>query len=106
MLRLRLALAKWILGQHCGCYVMGYHPLCEYGPKKETIMTVKQLGQRLQELLTNFRETLEPIETRWLVFGITAFLVIITKALGAGGFSMLLASIYVMFWVTFPRRGP
>jgi hypothetical protein len=30
MLKFRLWLARKILGQHCGCYVMGYHPLCDF----------------------------------------------------------------------------
>lgn len=68
-------------------------------------MTAKQLGQRLQELLTNFREMLEPIENRWIIFSIAAFLVVVTKAAGAGGLSLLISLLYVMFWVTFPR-GP
>jgi len=33
MMRLRLALARWILGKHCGCYAMGYHKLCDYTKK-------------------------------------------------------------------------
>ena len=30
MIKLRLALARWILGRHCACYNMGYHPLCDF----------------------------------------------------------------------------
>lgn len=33
MTKLRIALARWILGKHCGCYVMGYHKLCDYSKK-------------------------------------------------------------------------
>ena len=30
MTRLRIALARWILGKHCVCYQTGYHKLCDY----------------------------------------------------------------------------
>jgi hypothetical protein len=30
MTRLRIALARWILGKHCTCYQTGYHRLCDY----------------------------------------------------------------------------
>lgn len=28
--RLRIKLARWILGNHCPCYQMGYHKLVTY----------------------------------------------------------------------------
>lgn len=28
--KLRISLARWILGNHCSCYKMGYHNLCDY----------------------------------------------------------------------------
>jgi hypothetical protein len=31
--RLRIGLARWILGKHCGCYAMGYHKLCDYSKR-------------------------------------------------------------------------
>jgi hypothetical protein len=27
--QLRIRLARWILGNHCACYRMGYHNLCD-----------------------------------------------------------------------------
>jgi hypothetical protein len=30
MKRLRLQLARWILGRHCACYQMGYNKLCDF----------------------------------------------------------------------------
>jgi hypothetical protein len=33
MLKFRLWLARKILGQHCGCYVMGYHKLCDFSKR-------------------------------------------------------------------------
>ncbi len=34
MTRLRIALARWILGRHCACYKMGYHTLCDFTKQK------------------------------------------------------------------------
>ena len=28
--RLRIRLARWILGKHCPCYQMGYHTMVDY----------------------------------------------------------------------------
>ena len=28
--QLRIKLARWILGNHCACYRMGYHTLCDF----------------------------------------------------------------------------
>ena len=30
MIKFRIWLAQLILGQHCACYKMGYHDLCDY----------------------------------------------------------------------------
>jgi hypothetical protein len=30
MKKLRLRLARWILGKHCACYQMGYNNLCDF----------------------------------------------------------------------------
>jgi|LauGreDrversion4_2_1035121.scaffolds.fasta_scaffold624129_2 hypothetical protein len=30
MIKLRIALARWILGKHCTCYKLGYHKLNDY----------------------------------------------------------------------------
>ncbi len=30
MTKLRIAIARWILGKHCACYNMGYHKLCDF----------------------------------------------------------------------------
>ena len=35
MIKLRLALARWILGRHCACYNMGYHPLCDFSKRQQ-----------------------------------------------------------------------
>ena len=28
--KIRIRLARWILGQHCPCYVMGYHSMVDF----------------------------------------------------------------------------
>jgi hypothetical protein len=28
--KLRIQLARWILGKHCACYQMGYHPMVDF----------------------------------------------------------------------------
>ena len=28
--QLRIRLARWILGKHCPCYVMGYHTMVDF----------------------------------------------------------------------------
>ncbi len=28
--KLRVKLARWILGKHCPCYQMGYHPMVDF----------------------------------------------------------------------------
>jgi hypothetical protein len=28
--KIRINLARWILGQHCPCYVMGYHHMVDF----------------------------------------------------------------------------
>jgi hypothetical protein len=33
MKTLRLKLARWILGDHCPCYQLGYHNLCDYNQR-------------------------------------------------------------------------
>jgi hypothetical protein len=30
MQKLRVRLARWILGKHCPCYQMGYHPMVDF----------------------------------------------------------------------------
>jgi len=34
MMRIRIAIARWLLGHHCACYKMGYHPLCDFSKRK------------------------------------------------------------------------
>ncbi len=40
--RLRIRLARWILGNHCACYQMGYHPLVDFQQRSVDAQTKSQ----------------------------------------------------------------
>lgn len=63
-------------------------------------MKAREIGEKIQGSINWVCDALEPIENRWLVFGIVVFAVLITKAAGAQGLSHLIALIYIMFWLT------
>jgi hypothetical protein len=44
---------------------------------------------------------LEAVELRWLWFLISVFFLIIFKSVGLSGLALLIALIYIMFYVTF-----
>jgi len=39
---LRIKLARWILGNHCPCYQMGYHNMVEFQQRSANAMTPYQ----------------------------------------------------------------
>jgi len=41
MLKLRIKLARWILGQHCLCYQMGYHTMVDFDQRCADNLTKK-----------------------------------------------------------------
>lgn len=63
-------------------------------------MTAKDISKKIQSGFNWVCDVLEPIENRWLVFMISVFAILVTKAAGAQGLSNLIALIYIMFWVT------
>jgi len=63
-------------------------------------MKAKEIGEKIQGGFDWVCDMLEPIENRWLVFGIAVFAMLITKAAGAQGLSHLIGLIYIMFWIT------
>ena len=63
-------------------------------------MKAKDIGEKIQGAFNWICDALEPIENRWLVFMVSVFAILITKAAGAQGLSNLIALIYIMFWVT------
>ena len=63
-------------------------------------MKAKAIGEKIQGGFDWVCDVLEPIENRWLVFGVTVFAMLITRAAGAQGLSELVALIYIMFLIT------
>jgi hypothetical protein len=64
------------------------------------MMKAKDIGEKIQSGFDWICDALEPIENRWLVFMVSVFAILITKAAGAQGLSNLIALIYIMFWIT------
>ena len=67
-------------------------------------MKARVIGEKIQGGFDWICDVLEPVENRWLAFGIAVFAILITRAAGAHGLSNLIALIYVMFWVTNNRQ--
>jgi hypothetical protein len=63
-------------------------------------MDLKSFFYKLQSAFDWAKEALEPLENRWLVFIITCILIILSKAAGAAGLSLLIALFYIMFFIT------
>lgn len=49
------------------------------------------------------QDAVSPTENRWLVFMIAVGLMLLSKAGGAHGLALLIALIYIMYFVTFRR---
>ena len=67
-------------------------------------MQARDIGDRIQSAFDFVRETLEPIENRWITLSITVFMYLILRAAGAHGVAEIVALVYIMYWVTL--RGP
>ena len=63
-------------------------------------MDLKNFPNKIQSAFNWAGEALEPLENRWLVFIITVALMLLLKAGGAHGLVMLIALIYIMYFVT------
>jgi len=63
-------------------------------------MKAKAIGEKIQGVFDCICDVLEPIENRWLVFSVTVFAMLITRAAGAQGLSELVSLIYIMFLIT------
>ena len=52
MQKLRVKLARWILGKHCPCYQMGYHTMVDFQQRSadqlERLNKLNLLSTRLQ----------------------------------------------------------
>ena len=42
--KLRIKLARWILGNHCPCYQMGYHTMVDF--QQRSADTLKEFNKR------------------------------------------------------------
>jgi hypothetical protein len=40
--KVRIKLARWILGNHCACYQMGYHPLVDFQKRSQEQMAAEK----------------------------------------------------------------
>ncbi len=40
--KLRIKLARWILGNHCACYRMGYHNLVDFQQRSKDAIVKEQ----------------------------------------------------------------
>lgn len=63
-------------------------------------MDLKPFWQKIQSLFDHGESVFDGIEARWLVFLVTVFFIILFMAAGATGVAMLIALVYVMYFVT------
>lgn len=64
-------------------------------------MDLRKIVSKINLFFEWVKFELEFVEVRWLWFLVTVFFVVIFKAAGASGLALLLALIYIMFYVTF-----
>jgi hypothetical protein len=64
-------------------------------------MDLKKTVAKINLFFEWIKLELEFVEVRWIWFLITVFFIVIFKAAGASGLALLLALIYIMFYVTF-----
>lgn len=63
-------------------------------------MDLKNISHRVQTAFDWLRGALEPLENRWLIFMVTVGIMLLLKAVGAHGLVLLIALIYIMYFVT------
>jgi hypothetical protein len=63
-------------------------------------MDLKSIVGKVQYGFDWLQDALEPIENRWLVFIGTIMLMLLFKAAGAHGLALLIALIYIMYFIT------
>lgn len=64
-------------------------------------MTGKEFFSKLQSFFEKTEEAITEMEARWFVFLASVVAIIIVKALGLHGLGILIALIYIMYFVTF-----
>ena len=63
-------------------------------------MDLKKVSNKIQSAFDWASDALEPLENRWLVFMVTVGIMLLLKAGGAHGLVLLIALIYIMYFVT------
>jgi hypothetical protein len=63
-------------------------------------MDLKSIVGKVQYGFDWLQDALKPVETRWLVFISVIVMMLLFKAAGAHGFALLIALIYIMYFVT------
>jgi hypothetical protein len=63
-------------------------------------MDLKSIAGKVQYGFDWLQNTLEPVETRWMVLLAVFFLIILVQAAGAKGLALLIALFYIMYFVT------
>ena len=66
-------------------------------------MKAVDIGRHVQDAFDWVRTALQPIETRWLIFLVSVFALLLARGLGAHGLSTIIALIYIMYFVTLGR---
>lgn len=64
-------------------------------------MDIKNIATKVQSAFDWIQDALSPIESRWITFIVVVSLMLIVKAGGAHGLALLIALIYIMYFVTF-----
>lgn len=55
----------------------------------------------MQNFFDYMQDALRDVEARWLIFVIAVLVMLIAKALGMHGLAIVIALIYIMYFVTF-----
>lgn len=63
-------------------------------------MKAQDVGQHVQGAFDWIRTALQPVETRWLIFLVSVFALLLARGLGAHGLSTIMALVYIMYFVT------
>jgi len=66
-------------------------------------MKAIDIGRHVQGAFDWVRTALQPVETRWLIFVVSVFALLLARGLGAHGLSTIIALVYIMYFVTLGR---
>jgi hypothetical protein len=63
-------------------------------------MDLKNITSKVQFGFDWLQDALAPLESRWLIFLVACFLIILLQAAGAKGLALLISLFYIMYFVT------